>query len=339
MDQVNLKKLAKELNLAVSTVSRALSDSYDISEATKERVLSLARKLNYHPNPYARSLRKRNSNTIAIIIPEIANNFFALVIDGIEEIAQANGYHVLIYLTHENYGKEAAFIRHLTSGRVDGVLMSLSSETKDISHLLELRENNIPIVFFDRICEEIGTVKITTNDYESGFQATKHLISRGCRNITYLAFSQNLSIDQKRMQGYIDALKESGIARSDNGIIYCNNNKDENYAKLKGLLLSSAKPDGIFASVEQLAITFYEVCNDHHISIPEEVKVISFSNLRTASLLNPPLTTITQPAFEIGKEAATALFKALGKKAVALEDKKIVLTSELIERESTRKAG
>ena len=336
MDQVNLKRLAKELNLAVSTVSRALSDSYDISIETKEKVLSLAKKLNYHPNPYARSLRKRNSNTIAIVIPEIANNFFSLAIGGIEEIAQANGYHVLIYLTHENHQKEAAFIRHLMSGRVDGVLMSLSSETDDISHLHELKEYNIPIVFFDRICESINTVKVTTNDYESGYQATKHLIEKGCREIGYLAFSKNLSIDQKRMQGYMDALKDQNIPVNDDFIIHCGNNSEENYSKIKSLLLSERRPDGVFASVEVLALLLYEACKELNLRIPADVKVISFSNLRTASLLNPPLTTVTQPAFEIGKQAATALFGALGKTAAELEDRKIVLTSTLIERESTR---
>lgn len=336
MDQVNLKRLAKELNLAVSTVSRALSDSYDISTETKEKVLSLAKKLNYHPNPYARSLRKRNSNTIAVIIPEIANNFFSLAIGGIEEIAQANGYHVLIYLTHENRQKEASFIRHLMSGRVDGVLMSLSSETEDVSHLHELKEYNIPIVFFDRICESISTVKVITNDYESGYQATRHLIEKGCRDIGYLAFSKNLSIDQKRMQGYQDALKDNNIPVTDDLIINCDNNPDENYDKIKSLLTSERRPDGVFASVEVLALLLYEACKELSLRIPADVKVISFSNLRTASLLDPPLTTITQPAFDIGKQAATALFSALGKTATELKDQKIVLTSTLIERESTK---
>lgn len=336
MEQVTLKSLAKELNLAVSTVSRALSDSYEISAETKEKVHALAKKLNYHPNPYARSLRKRSSFTIAVILPEIANNFFSLVINGIEEIAQAKGYHVLIYLTHESHQKEADFIRHLTSGRVDGVLMSLSGETEDISHLHALEEYNIPVVFFDRICESIPTVKVTTNDYESGYQATQHLIDKGCSAISYLAFSKNLSIDQKRMQGYVDALKDHQIPFREELVVYCGNNAESNYAKIKSMLSAERAPDGIFASVEMLAILCYEACNELHISIPQQVKIISFSNLRTASLLNPSLSTITQPAFEIGRQAASALFSAFSKNQPALKDEKIVLISELIERESTK---
>ncbi|WP_442591731.1 LacI family DNA-binding transcriptional regulator [Pedobacter sp. AW31-3R] len=336
MDQVTLKSLAKELNLAVSTVSRALNDSYEISAETKEKVHSLAKKLNYQPNPYASSLRKRSSNTIAVILPEIANNFFSLVINGIEEIAQENGYHVLIYLTHESHQKEADFIRHLTNGRVDGVLMSLSGETDDISHLQELKNSNIPVVFFDRICERLSTVKVTTNDYESGYQATQHLINKGCKQISYLAFSKNLSIDQKRRQGYIDALKDNQLLFREDMVINCGNDQEDNYKKIKTLLSSSQVPDGIFASVELLAILCYEVCRELELNIPGKIKIIGFSNLRTASLLHPSLSTITQPAFEIGKQAASALFQSFRKKQLVLEDKKIELLSELIERDSTK---
>lgn len=334
MKGVNLKKLAKELNVSVSTVSRALSDSYEISAETKEKVLNLAKKLNYQPNPYATSLRKQKSKTIAVIIPEIANNFFALAINGIEEIAQEKGYHVLIYLTHENHQKETAIVRQL-SGRVDGILMSMATETNDISHLTELKDKNIPIVFFDRICERISTVKVVTDDFESGYEATEHLIKQGCKKIAYLSVSLNLSIDQRRMEGYLKALKDYNVPLEQSQIVSCSNNDDENYLTLKKLLESDGRPDGIFASIERLAIATYTVCQETGLSIPQDVKVVGFSNLQTAPLLNPPLTTITQPAFQIGKEAATALFGALKRNAADLQDEKITLRSQLIERKST----
>lgn len=335
MDQVNLKKLAQALNLAPSTVSRALSDSYEISAATKARVLEMAQQLNYQPNPYARSLRKRSSYTIAVIVPEVANNFFSLVINGIEEIAQAKGYHVLIYITHENYAKEAAFIKHLLNGRVDGILMSLSGETQDLSHIYELKQHNLPVVFFDRICEEMETVKVTTNDYESGQLATRHLLEKGCRDIAYLAASGHLSTDKLRLQGYADALRESGKTVPDNRTLLFSADQEANKQALRKLLMSPSRPDGIFAAAESLAILSYEVCKELGIIIPDQMKVISFSNLRTASLLNPSLTTITQPAFDIGKEAATALFHAIGKNKARPENRKIILSSTLIERDST----
>ena len=338
MDQVNLKSLAKALGLSVSTVSRALSDSYQISEETKKRVFALAKQLNYQPNPYASSLRNRSSKTIAIIIPEIANNFFLLAINGIEEIAQANGYHVLIYITHESNAKEIAYCRHLLSGRVDGVLMSMSGEVSAIDHLNALTDNEIPIVFFDRICEAAETYKVTTNDYECGYLATQHLIDQGCTKIAYLGLANAHSIGKKRLKGYQDALTESGIAINDTYMLKCGSDKAENLTNIKQLLTANNAPDGIFASVEELALLSYEVCHAEGIKIPGRVKIIGFSNLRTAPLLDPPLTTITQPAFEIGNVAAKALFGLLTKRPIDAPDGKLItLPSTLIERRSTQK--
>lgn len=336
MDKVNIKGLAKELNLAISTVSRALRDSYEISPETKHRVVTLAKKLNYQPNPYATSLRNQKSRTIGVVIPEIANNFFSLAIKGIQEVAQQKGYHVLIYLTHEDYKKEVSIASHLAYGRVDGILVSISSETNDIAHLEELNNNKIPIVFFDRISEKINTTKVTTDDYKSGYSGTEHLIQKGCKKISFLSISEHLSIGVKRMQGYIDALKDNNIPVEERLILKASNDNEENYKNISKLLKSTGRPDGIFASVEKLAISTYHVCAALGLSIPGDVKVLGFSNLETASLLNPSLTTITQPAFEIGKEAATILFEGLSRKIVHPGNKHIIVHSELIERASTR---
>ncbi|HYE56772.1 MAG TPA: LacI family DNA-binding transcriptional regulator [Chitinophagaceae bacterium] len=334
MDAVNLKKLARQLKLSVSTVSRALRDSHEISRETKEKVLALAAELNYQPNPYASSLRRQKSRTIAVVVPEIANNFFSLAINGIGSVAQEKGYHVLIYLTHENVSEEISIVGHLLSGRVDGVLMSLSSETGDTTHLAELKRKGVPIVFFDRVCDTIETARVTTDDYESGFNATQHLVDQGCRRIAYLLISPNLSIGVKRMQGYLDALKQNSIAVDEQLIVQGGLDNDQNYALIKSLLQRDGRPDGIFASVERLAISTYHVCNDLGLDIPGDVKIISFSNLETASLLQPSLTTVTQPAFDIGKTAAMVLFKGLDKKS-AIADEHIILKSALIPRAST----
>ncbi len=336
MATVDLKRLAKELGLAVSTVSRALRDSYEISAETKERVFELARKLNYQPNPYASSLRKHKSRTIAVVIPEIANNFFALAINGIESIAQEKGYHVLIYLTHEQYEKEVAITRHLQSGRVDGILVSLSGETTNYDHLVDLKQKGIPIVFFDRIAESINSPKVITNDYESGYKAAEHLIQSGCRRIAYLSISNNLSISNKRMQGYLEALEDHRIKHDPKLAIQCSiHDNEENYKTVIALLKRKNRPDAIFASVERLAIASYHACEELNLSIPGDIRIISFSNLETAALLNPSLTTITQPAFEIGKEAASILFKILEKKSMTFSEERIILNSKLIVRKST----
>lgn len=337
MDNVNIKKLASELNLSISTVSRALRDSYDISQDTKKRVKDLAEKLNYQPNPFASSLRRQKSKTIAVIIPEIANNFFTIAIDGIESIAQEKGYHVLIYLTHEDYNKEVSFVKHLHSGRVDGVLTSLSSTTSNFDHLDELQSKGIPIVFFDRVYPNMETIKVTTDDYESAYRGTKHLIDRGCKKIAYLLISKNLSIGNNRMDGYLQALKDSGIVVDNNLVYECGLNNKENLEQVTKLL-SKEKPDGVFASVEKLAMTTYAACEKLGLHIPGDVKIISFSNLEIASLLKPSLTTIAQPAFEMGKQAASILFKAIEKKNFKLADETIIMKSKLVVRGSTAKA-
>jgi LacI family transcriptional regulator len=336
MESVNIKKLAKILNISISTVSKALRDSHDISKETKERVIALANELNYQPNPHASSLRKAKSKTIAVIIPEIANNYFSLAINGIESIAQEKGYHVLIYLTHESYSKEVALMRLLHSGRVDGILISLSSTTTDYSHIEDVQEKGLPIVFFDRVCENYDTVSITTDDYESAFNATKHLIDQGCKKIAHLMISRNLSIGDKRLKGYLKALEENQFVIDKSMIVHCSNDDEADFKLIRNLLLEK-KPDGIFASVERYAISTYEACKQLNIAIPKDLKIISFSNLQTASLLNPSLTTITQPAFEIGRQAATILFRALEEKRYQLMNEQIVYKSTLIQRESTSK--
>ena len=332
---MNLKQLAKELNLSISSVSKALRDSHEISATTKAKVLAKAKELNYQVNPFASSLRKQKSKTIAVIIPEIANNFFGLAINGIESIAQEKGYHVLIYLTHEDIQKEMAITQIVQSGRVDGVLMSITNETDHSTHLDQIKDKQIPLVFFDRVSENIDAPKVTTDDYNGSIKATEHLIKNGCKRIAFLSIYPNLSITKKRMEGYLAALAKNDIQSTESLIVHCTNDEEKNNLLIKKLLTGKNRADGIFASVEKLAIASYGVCEQLKLSIPKNVKIIGFSNLQTAAFLNPSLTTITQPAFEIGREAASILFKLIEKKGYDYIVEKTILESVLIERNST----
>ncbi len=334
---VNLKDLAKELNVSVSTVSKALKSSHEIGAETKKRVIELAQKMGYSPNPYAGFLRHHKSKTIALIAPELTNNYFIQAISGAESVAQEKDYHLLIYCTNDEFAKEESILKHLQNGRVDGVIMSLSTATQSYQHLNDLIQSGIPIVFFDRICHEIETAKITTDDFTSGFNATEHLIQNGSKDIAYLSISENLSIDNKRKQGYLEALNKHNIEANPSRIIKCTGDEKNNYKKIKQLFQSDKIPDGVFASIEKLALSTYYVCNELNIKIPIDTKVICFSNLRTAPLLNPSLTTITQPAYEMGKQAAAILFKNLDKKRSLISNENIILKSELIVRDSTKK--
>jgi LacI family transcriptional regulator len=335
MSKLTIKTLAKELQLSVSTISKALRDSHEISAETKEKVLALANKLDYTPNPYASSLRKRKSKTIGVVIPEVVNSFFSQSINGIELVAKERGYHVLIYLTHENVVNEKAILKDFESGRVDGVLLSISRETKDSAHIKELIRKDVPVVFFDRTFSEVNTVKVTTNDFESAYMATKHLIQCGCKRPGFLSILGNLNIISSRLDGYKKALEEFNLPFDKNNIINCSTEWEFNYDIIKKRLKSAKRPDGILSSIENLSIIIYKVCEDLKLTIPKDLQIVSFSNLDTAAFLNPPLTTISQPAFEIGQRAAAVLVRALEKKNFFLPDETIIIPSVLIARKST----
>ncbi|MCX2432981.1 LacI family DNA-binding transcriptional regulator [Pedobacter sp. GR22-10] len=334
MDHINIKKLAEALNLSTSTISRAFRDNSDINGATKERILTKAKELNYQPNHYASNLREQKSKTIAVIVPELANNYFSQAIHGIERVARANGYHILIYVTDDDYHKEVTFIRHLHNGRADGIIMSVSGEANDHNYLNEFGTKRLPLVFFDRIYEDIVTPRVITNDYNSSFLATEHLIMQGCRRIAYLVVNKSLSIGKTRMQGYLDALTKHRVGFEEQLIVDCSNSYDENSIIIKNAL-TDLKPDGVFTSVERLAFATYYACYDLGIDIPDDLKVISFSSLEIAPLLNPSLTTITQPAAKIGDEAAKLLFKILDCQQDKNFMNEVVLESEIIIRNST----
>ncbi len=334
MKNITLKQLASELGLSVSTVSRALTDSYEINIETKKRVKKLAKELNYQPNPFASFLRKHKSKTIALIIPEISNNFFSLVIKGVETICQEKDYYVLIYESHENYLKEVRIMNHLMGGRVDGVLISVSAETEITDHLTEVLERKISLVMFDRVIDALDVVKVTSNDYESSYEATTHLINRGCKKILFLKAGKSLSTMQKRFQGYKDALTKHQI-EIDDSLIKTFNPYDELNLEQLTEIIASIKPDAIFSTVENLAIASYDVCQKLNIKIAEDIKIITFSNLKVARHLNPSLSTISQPAFEMGKTIANILIDQIEEKDTN-QLKDIIIDSTIIKRDSTK---
>lgn len=334
MGNVTIKMLAQELNLSTAAVSKALRDSHEISPLTKQRVFDLAARLNYVPHPYAGSLRERKSKTIAVVLPEVADSFFSLALNGIEKVAIEKGYHALIYLTHESFEREQTILKDLESGRVDGVIMSVSMKTSTYDHIKTLHQR-IPLVFFDRVCEEIDTAKITTNDYECGYLATSHLIDRGCKKLALLSVSDSLSISSQRLKGFQQALEDHPEQQENARIVACSDDESANYQLIKEILQSDDRPDGIVATVSKMTTEIYLACEELKIRIPEDIKVICFSNDASAPILNPALTTITQPAFEMGKLAASLLFRALQKKYFSLSDQSAVIPSELLIRRST----
>jgi LacI family transcriptional regulator len=331
---VTIKQIAADLNLAVSTVSKALRDSYEISPETKTRVFEYASRLNYVPNLYASSLKRRRSGNIAVVLPEVADSFFSSAIDGIEEVAQSRGYHVMVYLTHEDVGREQSIVHEFRSGRVDGVLMSVVANQTTRDHVIELGDRNMPLVFFDRVCEGMPCAQVVTDDFESGRNATQHLIDRGSKRLVFLALTGDLAIMRLRKDGYLQALRDNGLDEQLHPVVYCTQSEADNLLVIRQLLQGENRPDGVVGAVEKVATQTYAVCHELKLSIPGQVRVVGFSHLQIAGLLNPSLTTITQPAFDMGKAAATLLFRGLENK-VDVRGEKIVIPSVLVERRST----
>jgi|SRR5690606_2611356 LacI family transcriptional regulator len=335
MIKVDIISIAKALNLSKSTVSRAFQEKSDINPNTRNRILAYANEVNYRPNHYASNLREQKSKTIAVVVPELENNYFTQIIKGAEEIAKREGYHILIYATDDDINKEREFITSISNGKVDGVLMSVVGERDNHSYLHNIDLVKMPIVFFDRVYDDVDITKIVTDDYQSSFDATEHLLLGGCTSIAYLVVDKDHSIGKERALGYKDALKKHNIAIQEELIIDCSNSYDENFNIIKEVLLNH-KPDAVFASVERLAFSTYFVCNDLDLNIPRDLKVVAFSSLQIAELLSPPLSTVTQPAEQIGQEAAKLLVNKLKGEQQELDTNTIVLKSELRIRKSSQ---
>jgi LacI family transcriptional regulator len=338
-ESATIKDIAKALNLSTSTVSRALRGSYEISAETKKQVLEYAEKINYRPNPIALSLKERRSRAIGIVVTEIANNFFSQAINGIESIAYNKGYHVIITQSHESQEREKVIVEHLAARGVDGLLISLSSESLDISYLKELHEKGLPIVFFDRVTDEIETHTVTANNYLGSFHATEHLIYEGHKKIAHVTSSPFLSITKERLEGYKDALAKHNIPFNESLVKYCNHGGmivTEIEDALAGLFKLKAKPDAIFPASDRITLTCFELIKE--MKLKKEIGFIGFTNTAVADFFSPSLTVIRQPASEIGQSAIEFLIQIIESKRPVTEFQHKVLDTELIIRESSKKS-
>jgi LacI family transcriptional regulator len=337
-EAVTIKDIAKALGLSTSTVSRALRDSYEISPETKKLVLEYAEKINYQPNPIALSLKERKSHTIGVIVGEIANNFFSQIINGIESVAKEKGYNVIISQSHESFDKESSNLQYLTSRSIDGLLVSVSAETLNFNNLSEIHKKGMPIVFFDRIVDEIKTHKVIVDNFTGAYNATKHLIEMGYRNIAHLCNASILSIAKERLAGYLTALKDHGIMEDDTMIKYCKHGgmiAQEIEEALNELWKNKRKPDAIFASSDKLTIGCLRILKKKNISFPKDMGLIGFSNGDLTDLLDPPLSVVRQPAFEMGQLATQMLLQLIESKYPITNYETKVLSTELIIRNST----
>jgi LacI family transcriptional regulator len=338
-ESVTIKDIAKALNLSTSTVSRALRGSYEISAETKKLVSEYAEKINYRPNPIALSLKERRSRAIGVVVSEIANNYFSQAINGIESIAYNRGYHVIITQSHESSEREMVNFQHLASRGVDGLLVSLSAETTDLAPLKELHDKGLPIVFFDRITDEIDTHKVTANNYLGAFHATEHLIYQDYKKIAHITSSPFLSITKERLTGYREALEKHKIPVNEGLIKYCNHGGmivEEVEEALNALFKAKVKPDAIFTAGDRLTTACFSVLKRMKHK-KYEVGFTGFTNTQVGDLFSPALTVIRQPAFEIGQNATELLFQIIESKRPITDFETRILETSLIIRESSLK--
>jgi len=337
-EAVTIKDIARELGISTSTVSRALRDSYEISPETKTMVLECAERLHYTPNPIALSLKEKRSRSIAVLVCEIANSFFSQVINGIESIAYNKGYNVIISQSHESFQREVNDLQFLASRSIDGLIISVSSETEDMKHLKKLFDKGLPIVFFDRVTEEMNTHLVTVDNFNSAYKATVHLLENGYRRIACLTNSAHLSITRERIAGYKKALEDNSLPIEENLIKYCNHGGiyfTETEKAMEELLNLPDQPDAFMGLSDKLTTGALRFLQKKGLRVPDDAGLIGFSNGEFTELLQPSLSIIKQPAFEMGQTATELLLGVIESKRPVKEFTKKVLKTELIVRDST----
>lgn len=338
--KVTLKQIAKELDVSISTVSKSLKDSSEISEDTRLKVQAFAKLYNYKPNNIALSLKNKKTKTIAVIIPEIVHHFFATVISGVENVANLHGYNVIVCLSDESFDKEVINMEMLANGSIDGFIMSLSKETqqkKDFHHITEVINQGMPVVLFDRITNEVVCDKVIIDDFHAAFQAVKSLVNSGLKKIALITTVDYVSVGKLRTEGYIKALESNGLAIDEELIVKI---EDLDTAEiLIENLIQKNNIDAVFAVNELFAVTAIKLATKMGKKVPEDISVIGFTDGIISKYSTPSITTVGQNGIEMGAKAAKMLIARLESEEEEEEDEKYVIEiieTQLVTRESTR---
>ncbi len=345
--KITLKQIARELDVSISTVSKALSNSIEISDDTKQKIQAFAKLYNYRPNNIALSLKNRKTNTIGILIPEIVHHFFSKVIRGVEMVANKRGYNVIIGLSNESFAKEVINMEMLANGSIDGFILSISKETQqlqDYHHFNETMSQGMPIVMFDRVVSEIQCDKVIVDDFNGAKTAVEKLIENNCKNIALITTKDYVSVGRLRTQGYLSALEEHKITPTADLILKVDDILDyevhleELEAEIEQLFKSNKAIDGVFAVNELYALSAMKVARKLGLNIPNDVQVIGFTDGVLSKHATPSLTTVSQHEQEMGEKAADLLIDNIESDHNDEEEqfKTIVIATDLIERDSTK---
>lgn len=337
-EAITIKDIAKALNLSISTVSKALRDSHEISAETKQLVSAYASAHHYKPNPVAQSLKEGRSKSIGIVVCNIDNHFFSQAINGMESVAGAAGYNVVITQSHESYEREVANVRNLSSRSIDGLIVSLSAETENVDHFVRLHEKGLPLVFFDRVTSSIETHKIVSGNFAGAYDATLHLIRQGYTRIAQITSSNSLSITAERLNGYRQALADDGLPLRDDYVRYCPHGgmiATETEEAIRYLLALDPRPEAILTASDRLSTTTFSLLKEMNVAVPRDIALVGFTNATSAHVFDPPLTAIVQPAFEMGRQSMELLLELIGSRRPVTAFESRILPTELKIRQSS----
>jgi LacI family transcriptional regulator len=332
--EITIYDLAKELGISVATVSRALNNDPVVSPETKKRIDLLAAKWGYRSNSFARNLKKQHTNTIGIMVHELNSSFITSVLGGIERTTAAAGYDLLIAHSSENFEKEIANARNLFHKRVDGLIASLSSETKNLAHFEPYVSKDIPLIFFDRVDEESNMPAVIIDNFAAGYTATKHLAEQGCKRIFHLTSSLSRNVYKKRYEGYRQALADHGLDFDESLILVKDLAEQAAYDAAMQVLQMEHKPDGAFITNDLNAAVFMRTLKSNGWSVPGDIAIVGFNNDTISRQVEPALTTINYPGGTIGEFAANYILKRL-RRELKVSTAKTIVQSELVIRESS----
>jgi LacI family transcriptional regulator len=298
-----IKDIARQLNISISTVSRAMRNAPDVNIDTKKAVMALSEELSYQPNKLALSLKQKQTHNIGVLVPNL-DYVLSTMVKGIDEVALEAGYTVMVCQSNESFGREIVNTRRLLDSLVDGLIISVSSETKVFDHFKKIQEKQMPMVVFDRITPHLIAPSVRIDNTDGGFQATEHLVEQGYKRIAILAGPKNLGISNSRLDGYLNALKKYKIKPDNELIIHCDFSQDYAYLATRELLAMKKRPDAIFTISDRMAIGAMLAIKEKGLNMPHDIGLVGFNNEPVTNLVTPRISSVDQPAFELGKIAA-----------------------------------